>query len=68
MHLKSTVPIFNELSLPDDIFSYFNPLKVVSATFLLVCFSSLKESTCETWKNAFYFASKALVVVEKIRF
>ena len=23
-------------------------LKVVSATFLLVCFSSLKESTCET--------------------
>ena len=68
MHLKSTVPIFNELSLPDDIFSYFNPLKVVSATFLLVCFSSLKESTCETWKNAFYLASKALVVVEKIRF
>ena len=68
MHLKSTVPIFNELSLPDDIFSCFNPLKVVSATFLLVCFSSLKESICETWKNAFYFASKALVIVEKIKF
>ena len=26
-------------------------LKVVSATFLLVCFLSLKESTCETRKK-----------------
>ena len=26
-------------------------LKVVSVTFLLVCFLSLKESTCETRKN-----------------
>ena len=30
-------------------------LKVVSATFLLVCFVCLKESTSETKKNAFYF-------------
>ena len=30
-------------------------LKVVSATFLLVCFLSLNESTCQTRKNAFYF-------------
>ena len=32
-----------------------NHLKVVSATCLVVCFLSLKESTCETWKNVFYF-------------
>ena len=36
-------------------------LKVVSATFLLVCFVCLKESTCETRKNVFYFTSKALL-------
>ena len=34
-------------------------LKVVSATFLLVCFVCLKKSTCETRKNVFYFTSKA---------
>ena len=43
-------------------------LKVVSATFLLVCFVCLKESTCETRKNAFYFTSKALLVFEIITF
>ena len=43
-------------------------LKVVSATFLLVCFLSLNESTCETRKNIFYFTSKALFVLEKIKF
>ena len=33
-------------------------LKVVSATFLLVCFLNLKESTCETWeKNLFHSKS-----------
>ena len=40
-------------------------LKVVSATFSLVCFSSLKENT---WKNVFYFTSKAIFVLEKINF
>ena len=30
-------------------------LKVVSATFLLVCFLCLKYSTCETRKKDFYF-------------
>ena len=40
-------------------------LNVVSATFLLVC---LKESTCETKKNVLYFTSKALFVIEKIKF
>ena len=43
-------------------------LKVVSATFLLVCFECLKESNCETRKNAFYFTSKALLVLEIIKF
>ena len=37
-------------------------LKVVSATFLLACFVSLRESTCETKQNIFYFTSKALFV------
>ena len=43
-------------------------LKVVSTTFLLVCFVCLKESTCETRKNVFYFTSKALLVLEIIKF
>ena len=42
--------------------------KVVSATFLLVCFLSLNESTCQTKKNTFYFTSKALFVLKKIKF
>ena len=41
---------------------------VVSATFVLVCFLSLNESTCQTRKNGFYFTSKALFVLEKIKF
>ena len=40
----------------------------MSATFLLVCFVSLKESSCETRKNVFYFTSKALFVFEIIKF
>ena len=43
-------------------------LKVVSATFLLVCFLKLTESTSQTRKNVFYFTSKALFVLEKIKF
>ena len=43
-------------------------LKVASATFLLVCFLSLKESICETRKNIFYFTSKALFFLEKNKF
>ena len=34
---------------------------------LLVCFISLNGSTCQTKKNAFYFTSKALFVLEKIK-
>ena len=37
-------------------------LKVVSATFLLVCFSSLEESTYEIWKNVFYFTSNVNIL------
>ena len=47
---------------------FFLTLKVVSATVLLVCFVSLKESTCETRKNIFYFTSKALFILEIIKF
>ena len=43
-------------------------LKVVFATLLLDCFVSLKESTCEARQNAFYFTSKALFVLEIIKF
>ena len=43
-------------------------LKVVSTIFLLVCFLSLNESTCQTRKSVFYFTSKALFVLEKIKF
>ena len=43
-------------------------LKFVSATLLLVCFVCLKESTCETRENIFYFTSKALFVLEIIKF
>ena len=61
-HLKSTksfikVPKFDKESL-----------KVVSATFLLVCCVCLKESTCETRKNAFYFILKALLILKIINF
>ena len=42
-------------------------LKVLSATFLLVCFVSLKESNCDTRKNVSYFTSKALFVLEIIK-
>ena len=44
------------------------PLKVVSATFVLVCFLDLNEIPFQTRKNVFYFTSKALFVHEKIKF
>ena len=40
----------------------------MSATFLLVYFVCLKESTFETKKNVFYLISKVLFVLEIIRF
>ena len=42
----------------------FNILNVVSATFLLVCFSSLNESTCQTRKNVI----KCLSIKQEIHF
>ena len=42
-------------------------LKVAAATFLLVSFLGLKESTYQTRENVFYFTSKALFVLEKIK-
>ena len=42
-----------------------NNLRVVSAAFLLVCFLSLIESTCQT-RN--YITSKALFILDKIKF
>ena len=43
-------------------------LKVVPATFLLICFLRLKESTFETRKNGFFFTSKAPFFIEIIKF
>ena len=43
-------------------------LKGCVCYILLVCFLSLKESTYETRKNVFYFTSKALFVLKKIKF
>ena len=43
-------------------------LKIVSATFLLVCLVCLKDSIRETRKNVFYFTSKAIFVLEIIKF
>ena len=43
-------------------------LKVVYATILLLSFLSVNESTYQTRKRVFYFTSKALSVLEKIKF
>ena len=44
------------------------PLKGCVCYILLVCFLCLKERTCETRKNVFYFTLKALFVLEIIKF
>ena len=52
-----------------NLFKYLlQSLKVMSATFLLVCFVSLQGGACETRRNIFYFISKALFVLEIIKF
>ena len=43
-------------------------LKDVSATFLLVCFLSLNESTCETKKNVLILLQKLLSFLRKSNF
>ena len=62
---KKVPPLFKKLFIQE---SFGSILKVVSATFLLVCFICLKESTCKTKKNAFYFTAKALLVLEITNF
>ena len=47
--------ILNYLGMPNKTVM----LKVVSATFLLVCFLSLNESTCQTGKDVFLFHFKS---------
>ena len=66
-YLMCQIPIklLKEHATPN---SSLQNLKVVSATFLLVRFVCLKESTCETRKNAFYFTLKTLLVLEIIKF
>ena len=58
--------IYPRLFTESEMQTFFKNL--VSATFLLVCFLSLHESTCQTRKNAFYFTLKALFILEKIKF
>ena len=43
-------------------------LKFVSATFLLVCFLILKESTCKTRKNIFILLQNLFLFSRKIKF
>ena len=44
-----------QLALDGNKFAVATALKIVSATFLLVCFLSLNDSTCQNRKNYFYF-------------
>ena len=43
-------------------------VKVVSATFLLVCFLSLKESFCQNWEECFLFHFKSFFLFLKSKF
>ena len=61
----SSLKAFNEFYHFMSFLKYF--LKVVSTAFLLFYFLSLKKRACETRKNVFYFNSKALFVLEKIK-
>ena len=60
--------IYPRLLTEFGMLAFFTNLKVVSATFVLVCFLSVNESTCQTRKKKFYFTSKALFVLKKIKF
>ena len=51
-HDKFSGKIWSKLKL--SIYS----LKIVSATFLLICFLSLNESTCQTKEKCFLFHIK----------
>ena len=70
--MSSNCKLFAEntslLPVVDNIQTSAFTLKVVSTTFLLICFVSLKGSTCETRKNVFFFTLKTLFVLEIIKF
>ena len=65
---KTKFSLFHKTGKKHSIPSHLPTLKVVSATFLLVCFLDLHESTCQRGENVFYFTSKAHFVLEKIKF
>ena len=58
-HVCGTVNALLAASFPLAYCGNKASLKVVSVTFLLVYFSSLKSSTCETWKKHFLFHFKS---------
>ena len=62
-------PNFFSNSVKRNTFSTFEfiAVKVVSAAFLLACFLILNKNACQTRKYVFYFNSKALFVLEKVR-
>ena len=67
--IKSYVLKFLSICMSWFSVSFFqNMFKGCVRYILLVCFLGLKESTCDTRKNVFYFTSEALIVVEKIKF
>ena len=57
---------YSEVFFPQDFLEKI--LKVVSATFLPICFLSQNENTCQTRENVFRFTSKAFLALEKINF
>ena len=65
---KVSITFFERLwrSVKNLELGFFVVLNVVSGTFLVVCFLSLKESFCKTRKIVFYFTSKALFVLQKV--
>ena len=58
MHLQSTTHCLGKLTMLKGCVRY-----ICASLFL-----SLNESTWQTRKNVFYFISKALFVLEKIKF
>ena len=61
------LPLFMKEIFLESAQHYYG-LKVVSATLLLICFVCQKESTSKTRENVFYFTSKALFILEIIKF
>ena len=71
VHFQDSQNYMQRFTRKDKVYIISCNLVVVltlSATFVLVCFLSLNESTFQTRKNVFYFTSKALFFLEKIKF